>query len=232
MSNNSNVIALDGDGVLFNYNLGVADLYKEVFCKEPKLKMKGAYHVTNEYELSSEEMTAGSFSDHLHSFFNKRGLWQRLPAMEGAKEAVDIMVEKGYEVICLTSMPPEYEKQRLANARLHNINISSVKAVDRAHAKAKGINNPKLDYIQNYEPYAFIDDLLKNFLDMEEIKAKNNTRLVLLDNNYPDNPNEKYDLNMVHEKINSLLEFAKSLPKFEENLEEYKKQQKKTKMAA
>lgn len=212
----SNEIVLDGDGVLFDYNKGVANLYKEILCNEPKLKEKGSYHVTNEYDFSEVKLTAGSFEDHLMSLFNKRDLWARLPAVEGAKEAIDIMVKKGYDVVCLTSMPKEYEKQRLANARLHNMQVSKVVAVDRAVAKEKGINNPKLNYIETYEPYAFVDDLLKNFVDMEEVKSKNKTRLIYLDNKYPDNPNKSYDESMVHEKITSLMDFAKSLPVYKE----------------
>lgn len=215
----SNEITLDGDGVLFNYNLGVALLYKEVFCKDAKHILPGAYHVTNEYDLSSEKMTAGTFSEHMYTLFNKRKLWERLPAIEGAKEAIDIMVEKGYEVNCLTSMPVEYEKQRLNNAKLHGMKITKVKAVDRSYAKSKGISNPKLKYIQENEPYAFIDDLLKNFLDMEEVKKGGKTQLIWLDNSYVDNPNEKYDQNMVTRVITSLLEFAKALPVYEETEE-------------
>lgn len=222
----SNEITIDGDGVLFDYNLGVALLYKEVLCKEAKRVRPGAYHVTTEYDLSSEKTTAGSFEEHLHSLFTKRNLWERLPAIEGAKEAIDIMIEKGYEVTCLTSMPTEFEKQRLANAHLHGMKVSSVKAVNRASAKALGIRNPKLHYIKTYEPYAFIDDLLKNFTDMEEIKEKGKTRLVWLDNEYVDDPNAEFDKNMVTETIKSLLAFAKSLPKFvekEDNIRQSKK---------
>lgn len=217
----SNIVVLGGSGVMFNYNLGVAQLYKEVLGKDAKQVMPGAFNVKNEYDLVSEKMTAGSFDEHLHSLFTKRKLWSRLPVIEGVKEAIDVIVAKGYEVVCLTSMPPVLKSQRMDNAKLHGLNISKVIAVDRsiAIAKAQGVNNPKLKYIADYEPYAFIDDMLKNFLDMEEIKKNGNTRMIWIDNSYTDDPNAEYDKNMVHEKINNLMEFANSLPQFKEEIE-------------
>lgn len=223
----TNVIALDGDGVLFNYNKGVAHLYKEVFCKDVKVKLKGAYHAHNEYDLEADGDISQKFKDHFISLFDKRDMWSRLPAIEGAKEAIDIMISKGYEVVCLTSMPPKFEQHRLQNAKLHDMGISKVIAVDRKTAKEKGISNPKKEYLKRYEPYAFVDDLMKNFTDLSEIKENRSTNLVYLDNKYPDNPNESFSMDLVHEVVDSLLDFANALPVYKEvedlNVESKKK---------
>lgn len=210
-------IAIDGDGVLFDYNKAAANLYESLYNEKLKEVHPKAYNFDVQYDL--QQSSEPQFKSKMYSLFDKHEVWGKMPAIEGALEATRLMKEKGYTLVCLTSMPPRYQYLRHQNALSLGYPIDHVVAVDRRQSRLQGIENPKKQWILDNKPVAFIDDLLINFLDMADIK---DTQLVWLDNQHCNNknPNDIYDKNQVHTITNSLMDFAKTLPQYN-NLSEY-----------
>lgn len=202
-------VAIDGDGVLFDYNLAAALLYERMYKEKLKRVNPGAYNFHIEYDIANTKHP--EFHKMTYPMFDKMKVWGKMPGLEGALEATKMMKDKGYTLVCLTSMPPTYQSLRLQNAIDLGFPISECVAVDRRAAKRAGVDNPKKQWIMENKPVAFIDDLLKNFVDMEDVTE---TQLVWLDNKHiaSDNPNLSHDKNMVHKIVYSLQELADSLP--------------------
>lgn len=211
--NTNNIIALDGDGVLFHYNKGVANLFTEITKLNPIEINSKAYNAHKQFNFDNEVFP--DFKKAIYPLFNKYKYWGKLPIYDNVKESLDLLVSKGYKLVCLTSMPPKYKELRMQNIQKHNLPIDDVIAVDRLACRKLNIQNPKLDFIEKVKPIAFVDDLLKNFIDMEHIT---DTQLVWLDNQHcvSDNPNLNYD-DIFHQKIHSLMDFAQSMPDISTN---------------
>jgi hypothetical protein len=202
-------IAIDGDGVLFDYNKAAAALFYTLYKENLKEIHPQAYNFHKQYDI--EGSSQPEFMKIIYPMFDKLEIWGKMPGLVGALEATNIMKAKGYTLVCLTSMPPKYKDLRHQNAIALGYPIDHVVAVDRRAAKKSGINNPKKEWIIQNKPVAFIDDLLKNFIDMEDIK---DTQLIWLDNKHSeiDNPNLNFDKKHIHQTIYSLKDFAESLP--------------------
>ena len=212
MDNNmKKYIAIDGDGVLFDYNKAGLMLFEKMFKQKLKEIHPRAYNFHIQYDLQNSKRP--DFKNLIYPMFDKFHIWGKMPSIEGALEATKMMKEKGYTLVCLTSMPPKYKELRHQNALDLGYPIEEVIAVDRRASKRAGIDNPKKQWIIDNKPVAFIDDLLKNFVDMEDIKE---TKLVWLDNKHSahDNPNETFDKKSVNQIIHSLQHFADNLPSY------------------
>lgn len=205
-------IAIDGDGVLFDYNKAAAALFYKLYKEELREVYPQAYNFHIQYDIEGSKKP--DFMKLIYPMFDKFEIWGKMPGLEGALEATKMMKDKGYTLVCLTSMPPKYQSLRHQNALDLGYPIDHVIAVDRRSAKKNGINNPKKAWILENKPVAFIDDLLKNFIDMEDVI---DTQLIWLDNQHShhDNPNLEFDKASVHQTIHKLQDFANSLPIYE-----------------
>lgn len=210
MSNSSNVILVDGDGIMLDYNKGFCQVYEKAFGVKLERVFPRYYTAVKEYGINMA--LHGSF-ENLYKQFHEAGVnvWTGMPELTGSVKAINSLVDKGYDVRCLTSMPPQFEQDRLLNLQTLGFKINTVYAVDRKVAKAQGIDNPKLKIIQETQALAFVDDLMKNFTDCEGVS----TKLYWLDHEHPmeDNPNLGYNTDHVI-RVSSMEEFANQFPIF------------------
>lgn len=203
----NNIIMVDCDGVLLDFNKGFAQSYYKLFNKHLSVVRENAYAAVREFGL--EEY--GNYK-YFTKLFEKNNIniWEKLPELKNAVNPINRLIDKGYDVRCLTSMNPKYEKDRLYNLQSLGFKIDIVYPVCRSTAAQKGIRNPKLEILKALKPIAFIDDLLTNFLDCENLS----TKFYLLDNEYAkgENPNELITEPLNYQVVKSLDSFVDLFP--------------------
>lgn len=189
------LIALDCDGVILDYNLAYSRVWEHVFGTPPTVLCKGAYHATNEYQMLFDT------NEHKAKFFDAFDIkgWLDMPALPGAVEACKILVAAGNELVVVSSMPEHRDLHRLMNLQRLGIPVNRVIATGRKPDEV----NPKLRYLDELKPVAFVDDLVSNFIGVTDMHC------ALVEWNVADNPNHEADHSIVHSKHASLLDFAK-----------------------
>jgi hypothetical protein len=148
------VIALDGDGVVFDYRKAYPGVWKAAFGTDIIMVEPNAYHAHTAHGVQFES------AEQEAQFFEHFGedAWATMPLMDGADEACSLLVGCGYKLVIVSSMNPKFEAARLSNCKLHGLPISEVYAVKRA-----GEGNPKLQVLHDLQPVALVDDLVDNF---------------------------------------------------------------------
>lgn len=127
--------------------------------------------------------------------------WRSMPPIHGALEACHRLVNAGYELVCVTAMPEKFSEHRLENFRTHGFPISRLYGVD--YDKTTTSVNPKKEIIEEIHPLVFVDDLKRNFADLEGV----HTKLVHINRNFHDNPWAHVDP-FVHVEYDSLWDFV------------------------
>ena len=121
MSKRSNKLALDADGVLLDYNKTAAKVWEREFNVKLVPKDLGAYHFKNQYH--GIDMEAPGHRERFRARFAREG-WNSMDALPGVQEACELLVEHGFELHVVTSMPLEYEALRFEN--LKNLGLISL----------------------------------------------------------------------------------------------------------
>ncbi|MCD2164926.1 HAD family hydrolase [Comamonas koreensis] len=154
------VLALDADGVLLDYNLAYAGAWQRAFGRRPALRNPHAYWAADRWDV---ERLSG---EALHRF--RAGLdaqfWSALPAVPGALEACQQLDGAGFELVCLTALPPLFAQARLANLRDLGFPIERVIAT----GSDVSAGSPKATALAQLQPLAFVDDYLPNFAGLPE----------------------------------------------------------------
>lgn len=149
------VFAIDGDGVIFNYDKGYIDMWERAFGWRPELVNPHAILVVQKYgvpTLNEKELK------HFKSFFDMK-FWETLEFLPGAEEACKMLGER-FELHCVTALDHE-----MGPARKRNLGDLPFKSVittpiatdfyDRTtHA------SPKVDAVNSLNAFAFADDYL------------------------------------------------------------------------
>ena len=134
--------------------------------------------------------------------------WKSMPMHDGALQACFLLHHAGYELVCVTAMPARFTDHRLENFRLHGFPIDRI--IGSGYDKDNFNNNPKRKTIEDLHPVAFVDDLRRNFKDIQGV----HTKLVYIDRECHDDPNQHdniyYDI-----KYPSLLGFVNDFLKSE-----------------
>ena len=132
---------------------------------------------------------------------------------DGALQACLLLHQAGYELVCVTAMPARFTEHRLENFRSYGFPIDKV--ICSGYHPTNFNHNPKREIIEELHPVVFVDDLRRNFKDIEGVK----TKFVFIDHEHEGDPNE-HD-NIYHDvKYPSLLAFAEDFLQSEEHGEE------------
>lgn len=196
MSKRSNKLALDADGVLLDYNKTAARVWEREFNVKLVPKDLGAYHFKNQYH--GIDMEAPGHRERFRARFAREG-WNSMDALPGVQEACELLVEHGFELHVVTSMPLEYEALRFENLKNLGLPITSVTGTG-SHPYL----NPKAQALAKLAPVAFVDDLLKNFQNVDGV------HLAYLHWDAHDSPNlhQPHLKSLIHSEHMDLLSFA------------------------
>lgn len=191
------LIALDADGVLLDYNTTYGKIWHLHFNEILNIKEPTAYHSTTYWGVENPPKT-----DPFWDSFDEHG-WMDMAPMEGAVEACHRLVDAGYELVCVTSMPAHRMESRLTNLR--NLGFPIKRVIATGTLEDKTIN-PKKKTIEKLMPLYFVDDELRK---LKELPSSVNC--VLIDPGHIDSPNEGQDASYLFKTVETLLDFAKLL---------------------
>ena len=146
------LIALDADGVLLDFSRGYAVAWQRAFGAHPRERDPLAYWPMDRWEVERLEPERRA---HFRAHFDEQ-FWSSVPAEAGALDACHRLVEAGFELVCVSALPGEFEAARLRNLRDLGFPIERVFAT----GNATGEHSPKADAIRTLRPVAFVDDYL------------------------------------------------------------------------
>ncbi len=189
-------IALDGDGVLLDYNLAYASAWERAFGFYPKEKDPNAYWALDRWDIERLE------GDRLHQFRTAFGIsfWESIPAMSGALEACHSLRAAGYTLVCVSALEERFSAARQSNLNKLGFPIERVIAT----GPASSTGSPKAEALRQLRPVAFVDDYLPY---MVGIQPGIHLALILRERNGSPNVGER--LTAVTSTHGSLLEFAR-----------------------
>lgn len=127
--------------------------------------------------------------------------WRSMPTYDRSVEACHRLHQAGYELVCVTAMPCKFIAHRLENFRAHGFPIDRV--ISGAYDPVNFNYNPKKAIIEELHPVAFVDDLRRNFRDLENVS----TKLIFIDNECHDDPCRDQKI-FYHARYSSLYEFV------------------------
>lgn len=190
------VIALDGDGVLFDYHEAYRGAWAKAFGALPPVRDPQAYWPLDRFEV---RRVAGEEMALFRRQFDEE-FWSSIPPMPGAVDACHALVAAGFELTCVTAMDPIYEAARRQN--LHKCGFPIDRVIATAN-KATPNLSPKAQALRELEPVAFVDDYLP-FL--KGIPAQIHAALIMREPN--GTPNAGDELVLAHSRHADLADFA------------------------
>ncbi|AWV06250.1 HAD family hydrolase [Marilutibacter maris] len=145
-------IALDADGVLLDYSTAYAHAWAKAFGTLPELRDPQAYWPIDRWavvRLSGERLAT------FRSAFDE-AFWSTIPAIVGAVEACQQLVDAGYRLVCISALDEAYATARQRNLEVLGFPIADV-VVTGGEA---GEVSPKAAAVVKLQPLAFVDDYL------------------------------------------------------------------------
>ncbi|CAF1039169.1 unnamed protein product [Adineta ricciae] len=191
------IIALDCDGVLLNFDATYAQIYEKTFGKQLSVVVPQAYRAETKYGVQLTHEEKFQFDE----VWNEHG-WRTMPMQDGALEACHLLHQAGYELVCVTAMSSNHSEHRLENFRLHGFPIDKI--ICTGYHKDNICKNPKKQVIEDLHPVAFVDDLRRNFKDIQGV----HTKLVFIDHERIDDP-DRHETIYYDIKYPNLLAFVK-----------------------
>ncbi|MDP1654545.1 MAG: HAD family hydrolase [Hylemonella sp.] len=143
-------IAIDGDGVLLDYNTAYSQAWFKAFGEHLILNNPRSYWPMerwNARRLVSDEL------EQFRSAFDLE-FWSTIPAVPGALKACQRLVDQGYTLVCVTALAERFSDARAQNLRALGFPISRV--ITTSDEIAGG--SPKAKAIADLSPVAFVDD--------------------------------------------------------------------------
>lgn len=177
--NNKFRVCIDADGVTFDYRASYPIVWKKAFGTDLHVVNHNSYHAHIMYgiDFSKDKEMEKEFFSHF-----TEEIWANLPPCPGAVEACRMLHNLGAELICVSSMPNEFEGARQSNFNKLDMPISQVIATGRIRGQ-----NPKMDVVHDLKPVVFVDDLATNFLGINE-----EIHRALIQGDHHDNPNKDH----------------------------------------
>lgn len=149
---NSELLALDGDGVLIDFHEGYARAWEKAFGERPSVGNPHGYHPADYWAVPRLDKAGVR---HLYTKGFDEETWSTMPAMPGAKEACELLVRNGARLVCVTALEPHWAGARKRNLQALGLPVEEVYAVGHT----QGVN-PKAALLNQLKPAAFVDDLL------------------------------------------------------------------------
>lgn len=148
------IAAIDGDGVIFDFDAGYIDAWERAFGWRPTLVNPDAYTVMGKYgvpELNDKELA------HFRSFMND-DFFRNLSFFDGVEDAIRKLAET-HELYCVTAMPHDMKGAR-ADALKH-LPFSAVitTPAQPGFCRFTGVS-PKAGAISDLGAVLFVDDYL------------------------------------------------------------------------
>lgn len=194
----SRLIALDGDGVLFDYAEAYGSAWAKFTGKEVSLIDPNAYFAHHRWGIPwLEGKDLDRFKKHFDFDF-----WSTMPAIEGALEACELLVANGFSLVCVTALEHEYRDARISNLLSLKFPFSSVYTTSAASIDG---SNPKSKILEELKPAAFVDDFLPY---MSGISVDTHKALILRQPNHSPNKNYK-ESPFVDSSHKDLISFSK-----------------------
>lgn len=166
------VIALDGDGVLLDYNRAYALVWARAFGTYPQERDPQAYWPYDRWDV---ERLSGDCLERFRACFDNE-FWSTLPAIDGAVAACNALCEAGYELVCVTAMQPRFTEARRCNLRDLGFPIERVIATGRDSR----VHSPKAEAMVAIGAVALVDDYLPFLIG---VRGEVHTALVMREPN-------------------------------------------------
>jgi hypothetical protein len=148
----SRTMALDCDGVLLDYDLAYAGAWQRAFGEYPREVEPQAYWPLQRWGV---RRVVGEDLERFRAAFDER-FWSGLPAIPGARQACERLREAGYQLACVTALPPHLADARAQNLR--SLGFPAMRVVTTGYTR--GEVSPKAAALAALSPVAFVDDYL------------------------------------------------------------------------
>ncbi len=188
-------IAIDGDGVLLDYNAAYAKAWHKAFGELPELKNPNAYWALDRWTVKQVD---GSELDRLRAAFDDE-FWSTIPPIPGALEACELLVGLGYELVCVTALTERHLEARSRNLSSLGFPVSKVICTSNVATS----QSPKANVLQALKPVAFIDDYAPYLVGVDP-----SIHLALIMRDPEGSPNHGELLRLSHSQHPSLMDFA------------------------
>lgn len=186
------ILALDCDGVILNYNQQFGIIYEKLFNKKLDIVNPLSYHAEDYFGIKLSESEKKEF----YKYFMKDG-WSNMQPFDNVKETIDEL-KKDFKIIIVTSMPSQAKEKRMNNLKKFEIHFDELYATGRSIKHS----NPKKEILDELKPHYFVDDLLHNFKDIDS-----SIKRILLHNNLTNSPNHNHKDITYHSTYSNLHEF-------------------------
>lgn len=140
---------LDVDGVMLDFVKHFADVAEDVLQRPMSILNNNLYNMTDRLNITSEENTL------VWEIFGKRGEWKNLPPFPGVEEAVQNIIDSGYEIYIVTGIEEFFRKDRLENLQKIGLLPSAIHCVGTGRSRKDMV-------IRSIDPIFFVDDRLEH----------------------------------------------------------------------
>lgn len=190
------IIALDADGVLLDYGTAYGRAWARFSGSDPVERDPQAYWPIERWAVP--RLSGRDLEDFRRQF--DQDFWSSIPAMPGALQACQLLVEKGHELVCVTALDEQFGQARQRNLQSLGFPITRVitTSMEALH------ESPKAPVLRALQPVAFVDDFGPYF---DGVDPGIHKALVIRDPNGSPNTNEV--LERVDSSHQDLLGFAR-----------------------
>lgn len=199
---NNNLIAIDGDGVIFNWNDAYARLWERCFGEKLQVVDEKAYFAIDRFKVpvlqGEDKLKFRAARD--------EEFWTTMDIIPGAIKACNTLIERGFQLVMVTAADHATREFRQRNLRDKGVPIDTVYTVSDEPCEG----SPKALVLNELRPLIFVDDYLPYFKGVDDSIHK-----VLIDRNKecPNNPNVGSGRDSIHSFKESLLHFSENVPK-------------------
>lgn len=202
----NNLIALDADGVLVDYNQGYARAWEQAFGVQLKEINPHAYWAVDRYEVPRLDCAGRA---QLRAAMDST-YWGTLSALPGALAACVSLKAQGYRLVCVSAIEAKHQPARLRNLAALGFPLDDVIAT--GGGSVGGIS-PKAAVIRQLAPIAFVDDFAPYLTGL----AGGPTHLALILRELEGSPNQGAALtlaNSTHRNLEAFAAWWPTTPKF------------------